>query len=76
MGKILDLTNQRFGKLIVISRAEKPINSKSTSVFWLCKCDCGNEKIISSNVLRSGKAKSCGCYNKEFHTENYKDISG
>lgn len=76
MSKINDLTNQRFGKLLVIERAPKPQNSKSTSVFWKCKCDCGNEKIISGNVLTQGKAKSCGCYNKEFHSNNYINIIG
>lgn len=61
MSRMIDLTGQKFGELTVIKRAEKPSDSKSTSVFWLCRCSCGNEKIISSNVLRQGKARSCGC---------------
>lgn len=65
MGKLIDLTGQQFGRLTVISRAEKPKNATSTSAFWLCRCECGNEKIISGNVLRQGKAKSCGCLNLE-----------
>ena len=76
MGKIIDLTGQRFGRLTVLQKAEKPIGSHSTSTFWKCKCDCGNEKIISSNVLRQGKAQSCGCYNKEIVSSKYIDILG
>ena len=72
----IDLTGQRFNRLTVICRAPKPEGSKSTSVFWLCRCDCGNEKIISSNVLRQGKAQSCGCYNRDSHANKYKDLLG
>lgn len=75
MGKAIDLTGQKFGKLTVIERAEKPKGATSTSIFWKCKCECGTEKIISSNVLRSGKAKSCGCYNKEYHYTNTEDLT-
>ena len=28
---------------------------------WLCKCDCGNEAVVPSQSLLSGKSKSCGC---------------
>jgi hypothetical protein len=54
----VDLTGQRFGKLVEIKRTE---NNKSGAVMWLCQCDCGNEKITSSGSLRSGGTKSCGC---------------
>lgn len=76
MGKAIDLTGQRFGRLTVISKAEKPKGSTSTSLFWLCKCDCGTEKIISGNVLRQGKAQSCGCYNKDAHAAKFIDLTG
>lgn len=42
MPKALDITNQRFGKLVAIQKAP----SKSGKTYWLCKCDCGNEKEI------------------------------
>lgn len=76
MGKAIDLTGQRFGRLTVIAKAEKPKGSTSTSLFWLCKCDCGTEKIISGNVLRQGKAQSCGCYNKDTHAAKFIDLTG
>lgn len=53
-----DLTGQKFGKLTVIKRVE---NDKNGSARWLCRCECGNEKIVDGGHLRSNKIKSCGC---------------
>jgi hypothetical protein len=61
MGKIIDLTGQRFGKLMVIELAKKPEGNKNSSSFWLCRCDCGKEKVIDGHSLRRGSSKSCGC---------------
>jgi len=36
---------------------------------WLCRCDCGTEKIISSDPLRRGYSHSCGCLNRELSAE-------
>lgn len=65
MGKLIDLTGQKFGRLTVLGRAPKPEGATSTSAFWYCQCECGVNKVISGNVLRQGKAKSCGCLNTE-----------
>ena len=59
--KLIDLTGQRFGRLLVLERA----NYNNHGAYWLCKCDCGNEKIISGTSLRKGLTISCGCYAKE-----------
>lgn len=62
-----DLTGQRFGKLIVLSLDHKEqaylSNGKKNGfrAYYLCKCDCGNETIVQSCSLISGKTKSCGC---------------
>ena len=55
---INDLTGKKYNSLTVISIDKS--RTKSRGVMWLCKCDCGNEKIISSNCLVSGSTKSCG----------------
>ena len=61
-----DITNQRFGNLTVIKRVEDYINSNGRrAVCWLCKCDCGNEKIIRGISLRSGLVSSCGCLRRK-----------
>ena len=54
----IDLTNKRFGKLIVLEPTEK---RKSRSVVWKCLCDCGNICEKSAGELNSGFATSCGC---------------
>lgn len=59
--RVIDLTGQRFGRLVVLERAE---NLKGKAA-WKCKCDCGKELIVSSNNLRRGNTASCGCYCKE-----------
>lgn len=63
-----DLTGQRFGRLIAI----KPAYKKNRRIYWLCKCDCGNEKIVSGGHI--GKdTKSCGCLSKELTIERNKN---
>lgn len=62
MGKFIDLTGKKFGRLIVIKRVK---NNYFGVVYWLCKCDCGNFKTIRGNNLKSGKTQSCGCLQKE-----------
>ena len=58
MGKIIDITGQKFGKLTVIENVGK-IDGRN--YHWRCICDCGNERILDGSVLRSGNTKSCGC---------------
>lgn len=56
-----DLCGQRFGKLIVLKRAEKPQKCKTNGDYWLCRCDCGNETVVLGSNLRRGHTTSCGC---------------
>jgi len=32
---------------------------------WLCRCDCGTEKLVRADHLQSGRTKSCGCFSRE-----------
>lgn len=57
----LELTGQRFGKLLVIRLAEVLPKSKGSRYVWLCRCDCGGEARTATINLRSGNTKSCGC---------------
>lgn len=71
MGKAIDLTGQRFGRLTVISRAE----SRNGKTIWHCKCDCGNEKDVIYDNLKRGRTQSCGCIQKEIASNLCKDLS-
>lgn len=57
----IDLTGERFGKLTVLYKSN---NKSKNGVLWHCKCDCGKEKDILSNSLRSNNTASCGCLGK------------
>lgn len=68
---ILDLSGNLFGRLKVVSFAGLDKRRKAT---WNCSCECGNAATISSNGLRSGKAKSCGCLRRELTRSRFKKL--
>ena len=60
-----DLSGQTFGHWSVIGKAENDENRKGR---WLCKCDCGTERVVAGYLLtRATKpSRSCGCQPKHF----------
>ena len=56
VGKIVDITGIRFGKLVVLNHCYKRNRSA-----WNCICDCGKQSVIITGDLKSGKVNSCGC---------------
>lgn len=68
MGKFVDLTGQKYGRLSVINRAP----NKNGRVAWNCICDCGTKKVVTSHDLRSGNTKSCGCYFRDRTIETHR----
>ena len=65
MGKKVDMIGKRFGRWKVLEEAAR---AKCGAVKYLCKCDCGKEKIVNGVSLRNGTSQSCGCYNRELIT--------
>ena len=66
MGKIQDLTGQRFGKLKVVERMEDHISPSGYKyVMWRCQCDCGNFINVRTTDLKTNHTQSCGCLHKE-----------
>ena len=59
-----DISGNRYGKLVAI-RFHHSQNHKS---YWVCRCDCGNEKVIRSDCLT--RIQSCGCVKKEQDVKN------
>ena len=65
-GECMNLLSKRFGRWTVVSKSEPRIDKNGCAINrWLCKCDCGNEKIVLQQSLISGRSKSCGCLNKD-----------
>lgn len=62
MGNRIDLTGHRFGRLVVLERAEDHITKSGKNVKrWNCLCDCGNKTIVRHGNLRNGKTFSYEC---------------
>lgn len=64
MAKLIDLTGRRYGKLVVLSRADdKILPSGYKTVMWNCICDCGNTTVVSGKNLNKKitPTRSCGC---------------
>jgi hypothetical protein len=59
MQTAIDVTGQRFGKLIAVRRDGS--DARGEAVF-LCVCDCGNSRRVRSSMLRGGLTRSCGCW--------------
>lgn len=66
MSRRIDLTGQRFGRLVVEGFAYTDKHRRSV---WKCRCDCGKEKNIGMQPLRDGRIKSCGCKKVEILCE-------
>lgn len=56
MSKLIDIADQKFGTLTAIKKMDF---SKNRNAMWLCRCECGNEIIVSGSTLRKGQKKSC-----------------
>lgn len=61
MPRKIDLMGKTFGRLTVIG----PAANRGIHTRWLCRCDCGKEKVIQTSALRQGLVVSCGCYRDE-----------
>lgn len=69
-GEYEDLTGRKFGRLTVI----KYIETIKRNPIWLCECECGNTSKVTTDHLKSGHTKSCGCLNRErIKNLNYKN---
>lgn len=66
---LIDLTGKVYGKLTVV---EFKGLAKNRSAKWLCRCECGKEKVIAGDALKRGATKSCGCV----YYPKTKDLTG
>lgn len=61
LGKILDLTGQRFGMLTALYRLDE---TENRYYLWECKCDCGGQIKVTTKHLKRGTITNCGCIPK------------
>ena len=62
MSNKVDLTGNRYGRLVVVKDS---LRRKNSCVMWECLCDCGNTTYVITSHLKSGAIRSCGCLRKE-----------
>ena len=66
MSRLIDLTGQRFGRLVVKGRGKTKKRIKGgTIVYWICCCDCGNLVEVVGGDLKNRYTQSCGCLARE-----------
>lgn len=64
MSTCIDITGQRFGRLVAIKSLSRP-RKPGYGTIWECQCDCGNVTSTSVITLNQGNVKSCGCLLRE-----------
>lgn len=72
MVKKVNLTGQRFGRLVVLADSGKRYKGKS--ILWRCICSCGNITDVAGYNLKNGNTKSCGCLQRK-HGESNRNIT-
>ena len=60
--KKIELKGKRFTRLVVLEFSHIGSNRNA---YWICQCDCGKQKTVSSNELRTKGTQSCGCLLRE-----------
>ena len=70
MANKVDLTGNRFGRLIVLEHiGYKCFPSGGRHLLWKCKCDCGNFTNVTTEKLKSCSTRSCGCLAREIRSK-------
>jgi hypothetical protein len=70
MGRLVDLTGQRFGRWTVLAKAGR----EHGLTRWSCRCDCGTARAVIGIHLRQGRSLSCGCVTRKLTTAEVRAI--
>jgi hypothetical protein len=73
MSRLIDLTGQVFGRWTVLCFFGI---GKHRQAVWLCRCDCGKERVIRGGDLRSGDTQSCSCLQRELASQRIRAAVG
>lgn len=68
MARLIAKANDKYNRWTFI---EKKVDDTGRQIGWICRCDCGTERLIKTpNTILHGKSQSCGCYKSEFFSEH------
>lgn len=65
LATIKNLAGEKVGRLEVLHFDKRIRYKHGTRIYWMCRCECGNQKSVRSDHLRQEKVRSCGCLEKE-----------
>lgn len=65
----IDMHGKRYGRLLVLDRAEDAISARSRHTRWNCICDCGKLVTVRSSGIMTGDTRSCGCLRRDLLNE-------
>ena len=69
------MIGKQFGRWTIIGDAPHWASLRGhTQRQWLCRCECGTERLVLQNALRRGITKSCGCLSRELTSERFKTL--
>ena len=69
-----DLTGRKFGKWVVLPRADFESNYRHSK--WLAQCECGRLRLVAGQDLLNGRSSSCGCAPRRKNSDNGKTSVG
>lgn len=64
--RLVNIAGRRFARWTVLSTSSE---RRYNRVMWLCRCDCGTERLVAGPNLTTGISKSCGCLNLEVQAD-------
>lgn len=73
MTKNTNLVGNTYGRLTVLKFSHK---SKAGTIYWSCKCSCGNASVVRTQNLVKEITRSCGCYQREIASNAAIDETG
>lgn len=62
--------NDKFGRLTVLEEVPREQRPSPTGRYYLCQCECGNQKVVYGHNLKTGNTKSCGCLSRQTSSIN------